>query len=171
MSEVRILSPRPPFIFPELPRADRVSAHDRPETDLMALAKLDHVNLRTARLDGMRAFYTEVLGLTEGPRPAFGFGGAWLYCGDVAAVHMIEVARQPAPEGELRLEHFAFRAEGLAEFLALLRARGQDIRIAVIPDFGIIQVNLHDPDGNHIHVDFAAAEAAAVTGEPALARL
>lgn len=137
----------------------------------MVLAKLDHVNLRTARLAEMRAFYTEVLGMETGPRPPFSFGGAWLYCGGQATVHLVEVARPPAPEGELRLEHFAFAASGLAEFLALLKARGLAYRIGVVPEFGTIQVNVHDPDGNHIHVDFAAAEAASVSDEPALAHL
>jgi len=135
----------------------------------MALAKLDHVNLRTARLAAMEAFYTEVLGMTLGERPPFPFAGAWLYCGDQAAVHLVEVAQPPAPEGELRLEHFAFAAAGLAEFLGLLKQRGEAYRIGVIPGFGIIQVNIHDPDGNHIHVDFAGTEAASVPDEPALA--
>lgn len=136
----------------------------------MPLAKLDHVNLRTANLADMVTFYTEVLGMTLGPRPPFGFGGAWLYCGGQATVHLVEVADPPAPEGELRLEHFAFSASGLADFLGFLKARGTDYRIGVVPGFDIIQVNIHDPDGNHIHVDFAAAEAASVPDEPALAR-
>ncbi len=135
----------------------------------MALARLDHVNIRTADLAGMIAFYEEVLGFTNGARPPFGFPGAWLYCGDAAVVHLVEVSRQPAPEGELRLEHFAFSATGLAEFLTLLRARGQDYRIGLVPDVKIIQVNIFDPDGNHIHVDFDQAEAATVSDEPALA--
>jgi catechol 2,3-dioxygenase-like lactoylglutathione lyase family enzyme len=137
----------------------------------MALTKLDHVNLRTARLDEMRAFYTEVLGLSSGPRPPFSFGGAWLYCGGEAAVHLVEVARPPATDGELRLEHFAFAASGLADFLTLLKARGIPYRLGVVPDFGVIQVNIHDPDGNHIHVDFAAEEAGSVPDEPDLAHL
>lgn len=141
----------------------------------MSVEKLDHVNLRTANLAAMRAFYTEVLGMIEGPRPPFAFGGAWLYSGEgenrQATVHLVEVAGQPAPEGELRLEHFAFSAAGLADFLARLKARGEAYRIGVVPDFGIVQVNIHDPDGNHIHVDFAAAEAASVPDEPALAGL
>jgi catechol 2,3-dioxygenase-like lactoylglutathione lyase family enzyme len=135
----------------------------------MALARLDHVNLRTADLAALQTFYTDVLGMTLGPRPPFAFGGAWLYCGGQATVHLVEVDAQPAPEGELRLEHFAFAAEGLADFLALLRRRDVAYRIGVVPGFGIVQVNLHDPDGNHIHVDFAAAEAATVPDEPALA--
>jgi catechol 2,3-dioxygenase-like lactoylglutathione lyase family enzyme len=135
----------------------------------MPLARLDHVNLRTADLAAMQDFYTEVLGMTLGPRPPFAFGGAWLYCGGQATVHLVEVAAQPAPEGELRLEHFAFAAEGLADFLALLKRRGEPYRIGVVPGLGTVQVNLHDPDGNHIHVDFAPAEAVAVPGEPGLA--
>jgi len=134
----------------------------------MPLAKLDHVNLRTANLAAMQAFYAEVLGMEAGPRPPFSFGGAWLYCAGQPTVHLVEVPQQPAPEGELRLEHFAFSAEGLAEFVALLKRRGEAYRIGVVPGLGTIQVNLHDPDGNHIHVDFAPAEAAALPDEPAL---
>jgi len=135
----------------------------------MPLAKLDHVNLRTANLAAMQAFYTEVLGMEAGPRPPFAFGGAWLYCGGQPTVHLVEVAGQPAPEGELRLEHFAFAAEGLAAFLVTLKRHGAPYRIGVVPGLGTVQVNVHDPDGNHIHVDFAPAEAAAVPDEPALA--
>jgi catechol 2,3-dioxygenase-like lactoylglutathione lyase family enzyme len=141
----------------------------------MTLTKLNHVNIRTADLARLQAFYCDVLGMAAGPRPGFSFGGAWLYSGEgegrQATVHLVEVAEQPAPEGALRLEHFAFAAEGLAEFLAHLKGRGVAYRIGVIRDFGIVQVNIHDPDGNHIHVDFVAAEAAGVTGEPALAGL
>ena len=135
----------------------------------MALIRLDHVNIRTGNLAAMTAFYEEVLGLINGERPAFGFPGAWLYCGDTAAVHLIEVTEDSPPSDSLQLEHFAFAAKGLADFLTLLRRRGEDYRIGVVPGLGIVQVNIHDPDGNHIHVDFEPAEAAAVSDEPALA--
>lgn len=137
----------------------------------MPLNRLDHVNLRTANLQRLQDFYVEVLGLTPGARPPFAFGGAWLYSAGYPTVHLVEVAEPPAPEGELRLEHFAFAAEGLGDFLAGLKRRGVDYRIGVVPGFDIIQVNVHDPDGNHIHIDFAAAEAAAAPDEPALERL
>src|SRR3546814_15989518 len=76
----------------------------------MPLARLDHVNLRTANLAAMEAFYVEALGMTPGPRPPFAFNGTWLYCGGQATVHLVEVPSvevlgQPAPAGELRLEH------------------------------------------------------------------
>ena len=61
----------------------------------MTLTVLDHVNIRTARLEDLVAFYRDVLGLHTGWRPAFSFGGAWLYCGEQAVVHLVEVDEQP----------------------------------------------------------------------------
>jgi catechol 2,3-dioxygenase-like lactoylglutathione lyase family enzyme len=137
----------------------------------MPLNRLDHVNLRTANLQALQDFYVEVLGMTLGARPPFAFGGAWLYSGGYPTVHLVEVPAPPAPKGELRLEHFAFAAEGLGDFLATLKRHGVAYRIGVVPGFDIIQVNVNDPDGNHIHIDFAAAEADQAPGEPALERL
>jgi catechol 2,3-dioxygenase-like lactoylglutathione lyase family enzyme len=124
------------------------------------LKAFDHVNVRTANLDGMVAFYSEVLGLKPGRRPDFGFPGAWLYLGDQAFVHLVSVKTAPAAGGNVTLEHFAFRAEGLAAFRAKLDARGIAHSVDAVPGFPILQVNFHDPDGNHIHVDFDASEAA-----------
>ncbi|MFQ5775363.1 MAG: VOC family protein [Kiloniellaceae bacterium] len=131
----------------------------------MSIKCLDHVNIRTARLAEMTAFYTEVLGLRPGARPPFAFGGAWLYCDAQAAVHLVEVPEDPRA-GEARIEHFAFRAEGLGDFLALLRGMDVAYRIAVVPDLGLRQVNVRDPDGNHIEVAFAAEEEADLSDYP-----
>ncbi len=59
----------------------------------------------------------------------------------------------------MRLEHFAVSATGLKEMLALLEAEGERYRLNPIRDAGVLQVNVWDPDGNHIHVDFPLAEA------------
>jgi catechol 2,3-dioxygenase-like lactoylglutathione lyase family enzyme len=125
----------------------------------MGISSLDHVNLRTANVERLRAFYVDVLGLRVGPRPAFSFGGAWLYCGDRPIVHLVQVGGDPRPSADLRLEHFALRAEGLAELLERLRAHGVEATVAFVRDFGICQVNVHDPDGTHVHIDFDIAEA------------
>ena len=132
----------------------------------MPLQFLDHVNLRTARLSEMTAFYGEVLGLRPGARPPFSFGGAWLYCGERAAIHLVEVAKAPET-GQPRIEHFAFRAEGLSNFLARLREIDVAYRISIVPGYNLRQVNIHDPDGNHIEVTFAAEEEADLTSYPA----
>ncbi|MGF1610345.1 MAG: VOC family protein [Kiloniellales bacterium] len=123
----------------------------------MAIKQLDHVNLRTADVAGMVAFYRDLLGFEVGPRPPFKFGGAWLYCGGQAAVHLVEVAEMPDP-GEPRLEHFAFQAEGLAELTGRLRAAGVEHELMVVPGIEVRQVHLRDPDGNHLHIDFAPSE-------------
>jgi catechol 2,3-dioxygenase-like lactoylglutathione lyase family enzyme len=126
------------------------------------LLGLDHVNLRTADVATLRAFYVDVVGLKVGPRPAFSFGGAWLYCGDAPVVHLVEVENRPDSSGELRLEHFALRARGLGEMLERLEAHKVAVRLGFIRDFGLCQVNVSDPDGTHLHIDFDIAEAEAL---------
>jgi catechol 2,3-dioxygenase-like lactoylglutathione lyase family enzyme len=123
------------------------------------LQTLDHVNIRTAGLAAMRRFYVEALGMKDGPRPPFAFDGSWLYCGKQAAVHLVEVDHAPAGKGP-RIEHFAFRAAGLAEFLKRLRRLKLAYSIALVPGNGNRQVNIYDPDGNHIEVQFEGTEEA-----------
>jgi catechol 2,3-dioxygenase-like lactoylglutathione lyase family enzyme len=127
----------------------------------VTLKRLDHVNLRTANLDAMVAWYGRILGMRTGPRPGFTFPGAWLYSEGHPVIHLVGVEVAPgADPTDLRLEHFAITASGLKGFLAILDAEGARHRLNHIKDFGIVQVNVWDPDGNHIHIDFDAAEAA-----------
>lgn len=125
----------------------------------MKLGPLDHVNIRTANLENMVDWYCGVLGMTVGKRPPFGFPGAWLYTGNQAAVHLIGVDN-PASGDDPRLEHFAFSASGLPSFLQTLEERQVSYRLGRVPEFDILQVNIFDPDGNHIHVDFTGPETA-----------
>ena len=129
----------------------------------MPMVWLDHVNIRTADVGALSEFYEKILGLPSGERPPFGFGGAWHYCGDRAAVHLVEVPKTPAGK-DPKVEHFAFRAKGLGKFVAHLKANDVDYTLVKVPLTGIIQVNVLDPDGNHIEVQFAPAEADQVTG-------
>jgi catechol 2,3-dioxygenase-like lactoylglutathione lyase family enzyme len=123
------------------------------------IERLDHVNVRTANLEGLLRFYTDVLGMRQGERPPLGFPGAWLYAGERAVIHLVGVSEQPRPEGELRLEHFAFSASGLGEMLARLTRLGIDFRQSRQAGTGTVVINLRDPDGNRLHVDFPASEA------------
>jgi len=125
------------------------------------IAGLDHVNLRTAQLDAVVAWYGEVLGLHPGPRLDFGFPGAWLYAGDQAVIHLVEDMGIEGPGGDrLALEHFALNAVGYKEFTTKLKAMGIPYRPSRVPPgpVNVVQVNIHDPDGNHIHVDFQTSE-------------
>ncbi|WP_420416108.1 VOC family protein [Pacificispira sp.] len=121
----------------------------------MPLRRLDHVNLRTANLERMIDFYTRILGLSVGPRPDFAFPGAWLYCEGQAIVHVVGVDAPPAPyRRDQQLEHFAVSADDMPAFLAVLEAEGIPFRPVDLPGMPITQINLNDPDGNHLHVDF-----------------
>lgn len=125
----------------------------------MTVLWLDHINIRTANLAALTRFYEAVLSLELGERPPFDSGGAWLYCADKAVVHLVEVDEQPAGH-EPRLEHFAFMASELADFIAMLREHKIPYEVAIIPETNNRQVHLRDPDGNHIEMQFAANEQA-----------
>ena len=126
----------------------------------MQIHRLDHVNLRTAQLEVMVRWYTDVLGMRSGARPDFPFPGAWMYLGNQAPVHLIGVGDDAGAgsETELKLEHFAFSGSGREEFVARLEERGIPFRSNDIPSVKLVQINLWDPDGNHIHVDFSTDE-------------
>ena len=126
----------------------------------VTMQRLDHVNVRTANVDGMVEWYGRMLGMRTGRRPGFSFPGAWLYAGDQPVIHLVgRDARPGAEDGDLRLEHFAIAATGLAELVARAKEAGERHDVRRVPNFPIVQVNLWDPDGNHIHIDFDAAEA------------
>ena len=124
----------------------------------MPVIAFDHVNIRTANLDALIAWYGDILGLVPGRRPDFGFPGAWLYLGDQALVHLVGSEDDLQAGGNVTLEHFALRATGLNNFLKHLMDRGISHSIDPVPGIPVVQVNLHDPNGNHIHVDFNAVE-------------
>jgi catechol 2,3-dioxygenase-like lactoylglutathione lyase family enzyme len=123
----------------------------------MQIGKLDHVNVRTTKVAEMAAWYDRVLGMRSGKRPPFPFPGAWLYSGDHAAVHLVGVTEEPANR-DPKIEHYAFQATGLRDFVSRLKAFDERHEIRVVPGLGIVQVNVWDPDGNHIHIDFAPGE-------------
>jgi len=146
----------------------------------MALT-INHFSIRTTDLEASRRFYADVLGLTVGPRPAFPFPGVWMYRGDHgnvanAVVHIIGIDREE-PQGlsgylgdrdetKLRgtgsIDHVAFFADGLSAMLEHLRASGVEYRQRTVPNIGLHQVFLEDPNGCVIELNYPATEAAAI---------
>ena len=127
----------------------------------MPLLAFDHVNIRTVHPDEMVACYEDVLGLRSGWRREFSVPGAWLYLGETCVVHLIE--GDPAPilhsdSESLRMEHMAFRAEGMSDFIAQLEEKGVAHKLFPLEALDIVLVFSRDPDGNRIHVDFPASE-------------
>ena len=119
------------------------------------IERLDHLNIRTHRLETMIDWYGRVLGMTTGPRPNFSFPGAWMYANGQALVHLVGVAEEAGSDpADLKLEHGAFQASGLHEFIAKLDGMGERYETFEVPSFPIVQVNIWDPDGNHLHIDY-----------------
>ena len=127
----------------------------------MQVRKLDHVNIHTANVDRLVEWYDRVLGMKAGKRPPFPFPGAWLYCGGEPTIHLVGVEKQPQTSG-LQLEHFAFSADGLKDFMERLKRENVRYDARKVPRSDGVQINVWDPDGNHIHIDFEGPETADV---------
>ncbi len=119
----------------------------------MAINALDHYNIKTADLDASVAFYTEILGLADGPRPSFDAPGAWLYCGDRPVVHLT-TGGTGKDSGTGAIDHVAFRAGGLDDTRARLNERGIAFRERDVPGRPLHQLFLTDPDGVTIEINF-----------------
>jgi catechol 2,3-dioxygenase-like lactoylglutathione lyase family enzyme len=108
---------------------------------------IHHVNIRTKDLDASIAFYRDALGLVHGPRPDFGFPGAWLYDRDKPAVHLNEAVEAPSTASNA-FDHVAFYTEDLNSALAHLDAMGVHYYgLRPIPDSNFRQCFLKDPNG------------------------
>ncbi len=103
--------------------------------------------------------YPICTGLPRGKRPSFGTSGAWHYCGKQAVVHLVESTKKFKTE-EAQIEHFAFRSSGnIRSFQKKMRDTDTPYKVAPLTEINMIQVNVFDPDGNKIEVQFAASEA------------
>jgi catechol 2,3-dioxygenase-like lactoylglutathione lyase family enzyme len=120
----------------------------------MTIRAIDHVNIGTSRLEETRVFFRDVLGLADGWRPGFPFGGAWLYAGDTAVVHLVDLRDPKAPSEVAALDHFAFRVDDLDEMIRRLDAAGVAYRGVTVPGTAIRQVFLRDPNGVNIELNF-----------------
>lgn len=121
---------------------------------LTMLQALDHVTLRSSDLASTLAFYQR-LGLRQGPRPAFGLPGLWLYAGERALIHVLE--GRPARDGGA-FDHVAFQARGRAGLAARLQAAGIAFELQALPDGSALQIFVHDPDGTRIELLFKHLE-------------
>lgn len=140
----------------------------------MAIDGLNHCSIRTTELEATRQFYRDVLGLREGYRPPFRFPGHWLYCGEVAVVHLIGIDPQDAQglvdylgdkaagtlAGGGAVDHIAFMASDLAGLRRRLSGLGLPFRERTVPEIGLHQLFIEDPNGVTLELNFAATEAA-----------
>lgn len=131
----------------------------------MRVTRLDHVNIHTARFDESLRFYTEMIGLVNGPIPgalATPAGapprGAWLY--DASGQPMLHLIRSAvhATDNSIpaRLDHFAIACEDLEGYATRFERSGLPFERVSYPQFGIFQLVVHDPNGIKIELAFGA---------------
>ena len=123
------------------------------------LQVLDHVNIRTANLAALRRFYSDVLGLKDGARPPFKFGGAWLYCGEQAVVHLVPPsAGIGAGPGDTtgNFDHVAFVAEDFEGMRDRFKRMGLSFRENEVPGIRLRQLFVQDPNKVMIELNFPA---------------
>ena len=131
---------------------------------MLELETLHHVAVSVSDLARAKDFYANVLGLTEIPRPAFPFDGAWFRVGD-RELHLI-VSRDPTFRvgKDVVMEdcHLALRVKSFAAALAHLEAKGcragsgepgRSMRVNRKSVTGYPQIHLLDPDRNVVEIN------------------
>jgi catechol 2,3-dioxygenase-like lactoylglutathione lyase family enzyme len=117
----------------------------------MPILSIDHVQIAMPEgQEGIaRAFYIDVLGLTEIPKPPelAKRGGAWFQAGDVQVHLGVEPGFKPA-----RKAHPAFLVSDLDALLARVREAGHDTDISQPPLDGYRRAHVFDPFGNRIEL-------------------
>jgi catechol-2,3-dioxygenase len=128
----------------------------------MSVRGIGHANLRgpAAMIEQLRRFYTDVVGLREGPRPRFRSGsrGHWLYAGDTDVLHL-SIARDEAPVSNSNgaFNHLAFACDDLAATRARLDAARIPHEADTVDELRRVQLFLHDPSGMGVELTFNAA--------------
>jgi len=123
----------------------------------MTIEGMNHFTVLSKDLERSKAFYIDILGLTEGYRPPFAFPGAWLYAGNQAILHIM--AGRPVPlEAAGVIDHMAFTAANLQAVVDTLKRHGIQYQLHRLKGPEIWQLFCHDPDGAKVELDFPASE-------------
>ena len=144
----------------------------------MPLTHLEHFLIQTEDLDLTVDWYTDVLGMKEGPHPDFKMPVRWLYLGDEDVLHLTiggaDVCenrkkylgqQSTAIRGSGVVDHVAFRATGLAEMMTHLDAKGIEYTKRQLDDQELFQLFLIDPNGVKVELNFEASEAWDITAD------
>jgi catechol 2,3-dioxygenase-like lactoylglutathione lyase family enzyme len=121
---------------------------------------LHHFTLRcsTTELERLRGFYCDVLGMTEGPRPDFGFPGHWLYIGGAALLHLAAILPDQAgrvAEGPTSgFDHVSLAGVQLDAARKRLADLGIPFEELPVPGWPLRQIFLRDPVGSKIELTF-----------------
>ncbi|MFK7916082.1 MAG: VOC family protein [Pseudomonadales bacterium] len=114
-------------------------------TNNALLAGVHHVSINVSDVAAAKAFYVDLLGMQDLPRPDFPFPGAWLGIGG-QELHLLGIESTAPPKEQ----HFALAVTDLAA----LRQQLAEAGVAVSEPTEIAGVCLqsfaHDPSGNMV---------------------
>lgn len=117
----------------------------------MKILAIDHVQIAmpVGEEERARAFYIELLGFTEIPKPPelAKRGGAWFQSGSVQLHLGVEADFRPA-----RKAHPAFIVEGLDALITNAQSAGYETDISQPPLDGYKRAHVFDPFGNRIEL-------------------
>lgn len=116
--------------------------------------QIDHVTLRTADLEGTRQFLQDLLGLTVGYRPEFGFPGYWLYQGNEPIVHLIPGGGSPISRDSEAIDHVGLRLEGYLPFRKRLDEKAIAYSTMDLPKLGERRLFVRTPGSILIELVF-----------------
>lgn len=124
----------------------------------MQIKGVDHVAIRTSDVEGSVQFYGHLLGFERAvsPMEKAGGKGAWLL--DETGhplVHLIGKDAAADPQAGKTVDHVAFRCIGFDEGLRRVEALGADYFRNEIPESGVRQLLLDDPNGVKVELNFA----------------
>lgn len=127
----------------------------------MGITELNHINIRTVKMEATKDFFVNIVGLEIGWRPDFDSHGYWLYCGDVPIVHL----SGSDPDGEPRtnhegrgngLDHLGLFAKDLVGMENTLTVNDVTYRKCLANGGKLIQVFFLDPNGVQVELGFDA---------------
>ena len=103
----------------------------------------------------LRDFYCDVVGLTEGFRPAFDRFGFWLYIEDKDVLHLITPKEgDDRSQQKSSFDHVAFKTDNYQGVLKKLKLLNISFEERPIPGMTAHQIFLRDPAGNRVELNF-----------------
>lgn len=137
--------------------------------------RLDHATLRTADLEGTRAFLEAALDLKAGYRPPFSFPGYWLYAEGEPIVHLIPGSGAPVGRSGEMIDHVAFRLDGYGAMRIRLDHLAIPYSTMDLPELGERRLFIRTPPSTHggatlLELVFREGQAAAATATGAQAK-
>ena len=125
----------------------------------MKIDNLNHINIRTMKMEETKDWYCDVLGLKAGFRPPFDEHGYWLYAGSTSIVHLSYSEENKPPRtvpdamGD-GLDHTGLFATGYHDMVRHLDSLSIEFENRLAGGDKIAQIFLYDPNGVLIELGY-----------------